>query len=41
MRNNADDPALAAKSELMRGLYFGNRTRMNSDVVVDVSRRQK
>lgn len=41
VRNNADDPTLAAKSDRMQGLYFGDGTTMNSDVVVGISRRQK
>ncbi|MGP9601310.1 hypothetical protein ACT3SQ_01350 [Brachybacterium sp. AOP42-C2-15] len=40
VRNNGDDPALAAKDERMRGKYFGEGTSMGEDVVVDVRRSQ-
>lgn len=38
VRNNGDDPALAAKEERMQGKYFGEGTSMDEDVVVDVRR---
>lgn len=38
VRNNADDPTLAAKDERLRGKYYGEGTTMEQDIVVDVSR---
>lgn len=39
VEDNADHPDLAAKDERMRGRYYGEGVSVESDVVVDVSRR--
>lgn len=41
VRNNGDDPMLAAKDERMRGKYYGDGTTVAEDIVVDVKRADR